>query len=237
MIPIAATRSLGGAVPFSPSSISGLQLWLKTDTLSGSDGDLLSTWNDQSGNARNATAAGAARPAYKTAVGFAINGRAIVSAGGTSGVKMDLASTISLSGAFTCYAVGRRATSEYFLPIAAAGGNATPVIWNDNNVYIADDPGASPAVAYTGSTGIILARWQRASVGTAPNFAATGMSQAVFGVAVGTLTIGRILARNAAEVTNQGFGEILLWTADLTSGQRTQVETYLAGRWGTGALT
>jgi hypothetical protein len=54
-------------MPFSPSDISGLKIWLKADAGAGSsDGDLVGTWSDQSGGAHNFTAAGSARPTYKT---------------------------------------------------------------------------------------------------------------------------------------------------------------------------
>lgn len=52
-------------MPWVPTDLAGLKLWLKADQISGSDGDLLSTWTDQSTNGKNATAAGAARPTYK----------------------------------------------------------------------------------------------------------------------------------------------------------------------------
>lgn len=55
-------------VLFDPSSIAGLKLWLKADSLALSDGDPISTWPDSSGNGFDATAAGTLRPTYKTAI-------------------------------------------------------------------------------------------------------------------------------------------------------------------------
>jgi len=49
-----------------PNKYSGLLLWLKADSLALSDGDPVSTWGDDSGNSNNATAAGTARPTFKT---------------------------------------------------------------------------------------------------------------------------------------------------------------------------
>lgn len=43
-----------------PSDISGLQIWLKPESLSGADGDAIATWTDSSGNGYNATNAAAA---------------------------------------------------------------------------------------------------------------------------------------------------------------------------------
>ena len=56
--------NVGGA--FSPRSISGLQLWLRADTISGlNDADSVTTWSDESGNGRDATEA-TNRPTYET---------------------------------------------------------------------------------------------------------------------------------------------------------------------------
>ena len=55
------------AVPFSPADVAGLSMWLKVDSLSLSDGNAVSTWNDSSGNAKNATGGGgSSNPTYKT---------------------------------------------------------------------------------------------------------------------------------------------------------------------------
>lgn len=67
---LVAAALLGGCVaaPFDPSSIAGLKLWLKADSLVLNDADPISTWTDSSGNGFNATASGTARPTYKTAI-------------------------------------------------------------------------------------------------------------------------------------------------------------------------
>ena len=57
-------------------------LWLKADAISGlNDGDLVSSWLDQSGNAFNFSASGSARPTYKTNIQ---NGNPVVRFNGTS---------------------------------------------------------------------------------------------------------------------------------------------------------
>src|SRR5688500_14737648 len=45
----------GGGGGTSPLDLSDLELWLPVSALSGSDGDAISTWADQSGNSRDAT--------------------------------------------------------------------------------------------------------------------------------------------------------------------------------------
>lgn len=51
---------------FTPLSISGLVAWWKADSYVGSDGDLVSTWADSSGNSKDATATLTLRPTYQT---------------------------------------------------------------------------------------------------------------------------------------------------------------------------
>lgn len=61
-----------------PSQVSSLFAWYKADAIAGkNDGDTLAAWNDSSGNARNATAAGS--PTYQT---NEINGLPVVRLGG-----------------------------------------------------------------------------------------------------------------------------------------------------------
>src|SRR5574343_1369214 len=58
----------GGAAPFSPSDVPGLFQWLVAADITGlNDGDAVATWEDSSGNNRDASqATGANRPTYKT---------------------------------------------------------------------------------------------------------------------------------------------------------------------------
>lgn len=57
-------------MPFAPSDISGLKIWLKADAgLSGlSDNDPVSTWADQSGTSHDFTGSSTTRPLYKTGI-------------------------------------------------------------------------------------------------------------------------------------------------------------------------
>lgn len=75
----------GGAAAFSPTSISGLQLWLDASQITGlNDGDAVATWSDLSGNAQHATQATASkRPLYKTNI---LNGKPVVRCDGVDDV-------------------------------------------------------------------------------------------------------------------------------------------------------
>lgn len=65
---------------FSPLHVSGCVLWLRSSRITGhADNDLVATWADLSGAGSDATAAGAARPTYKTGI---LNGRPAIRFGG-----------------------------------------------------------------------------------------------------------------------------------------------------------
>lgn len=50
------------------TDVTGCQLLLEANRLSAADNDLIATWPDDSGNGRDATTSGTARPTYKTSV-------------------------------------------------------------------------------------------------------------------------------------------------------------------------
>lgn len=65
------TAAPGGGGGAAPTDLANLEHWLPVSALSGSDGDQITTYNDQSGNGRNATGQvfGTSKPKYRTAGG------------------------------------------------------------------------------------------------------------------------------------------------------------------------
>lgn len=63
-----STADSKGGQGFDPDDISGCMLWLKADSISGSDGDDVTAWSDSSGEGHNVTVPSGAsnRPHYKT---------------------------------------------------------------------------------------------------------------------------------------------------------------------------
>jgi hypothetical protein len=70
------------SIAVAPDAIAGLEAWYKIDTVSGNDGDLITTWSDSSGNSRDLTRSvdDARRPSYQT---NEVNGLACLRFGGT----------------------------------------------------------------------------------------------------------------------------------------------------------
>lgn len=69
----------GSVTSFSPANVAGLVLWLKADSLSLTNGQSISTWNDSSSYANNATASNS--PLYYTSQ---INSKPAVKLNGTN---------------------------------------------------------------------------------------------------------------------------------------------------------
>jgi hypothetical protein len=98
---------------------SGLAIWLKADagTSSAVEGDFLASWNDQSGNGRNATQTTAAnRPRFRKSI---LNGNpAIETTGGTRYFNIDFSALSNSS--YTVFVVAQRTStnvSQYILGV------------------------------------------------------------------------------------------------------------------------
>jgi hypothetical protein len=95
----------GGGLSDSPDNYANLKGWWKADAYSGSDGDLVSTWLDSSGNSNDATASSTARPTYKTGI---YNSKACMRFNGTTNI-LTLATVLkptAWDGAWSAMAVG-----------------------------------------------------------------------------------------------------------------------------------
>lgn len=85
---------------FSPSDVTGLEMWYKADVLAYNNGDSVTAWADSSGNGRNLTNSGTA-PKFTTNYS---NGKPTVTFNGSNALICNLTSTFS-SG-MTVFGVG-----------------------------------------------------------------------------------------------------------------------------------
>lgn len=114
---------------FSPSDISGLQLWLKASALSLSDGDPVSTWTDSSGNGRHATQSGSERPTFKTAI---LNGKPVIRFNGTDEFMVTAANSYAVQCMFVIFKrtglnTSSGGTGDYCAVISSRTSNANKV--------------------------------------------------------------------------------------------------------------
>lgn len=113
--------------PFAPSDLSGLQLWLDADLISGSDGDLLTAWTDQAGIRTVSNAGGSARPTLKTNI---LNGRKVVRF--ASGNSFDVTPNTSMGSDNTFFFVFRNQASPVGLLDSAPSAANTTRNWSNN---------------------------------------------------------------------------------------------------------
>lgn len=226
---------------FTPTDIAGLNIWAEGDkaayqdagktTPATADGDLLGAVVDYSGNGRDFTGTGAARPTLKTGAN-GLNGKPIWRFTATN-----LLSTAALTWfpakRGTLFILLKNTKGDYGIPIRHEDG--PPV----QQLYI-PGPGYANYSWFDASLRVLQASalettWQLLTLNRTGN---TTMNFRKNGAAIGDATIGdavygsAALSLNAASESFAGdMAAVILYDASLTAGQVGQVETYLNGRW------
>ena len=237
-----ASASFTMTVPFSASSINGLQLWLDgADPLNTgtapSSGTVITSWSDKSGSSNNfAQATGSFQPIYgamsngKTAVNFASS-------------KYMTNTTISVPTTYSIFVVGYTGTNGYgrllnggvdgalffgtgsgATQFATFAGNGVST-WNDSNIN-------SPATSVA-SLCLMEMTNSGTSSGLLPYVNGTVLN-AKNGTTVSftTLQVGSYYATGSNQFWNGYVAEILIYNSVLSATNRQVVEGYLAWKWG-----
>lgn len=231
----------GGCPDFLPSDIAGLQAWFRSDQISGlNDGDPVATWLDESGNSRDATAAGALRPTYRTSVA---NGLAIVRFDGSND-EMDFASPLSGTGALTICAVLEPDTN-----------NAEPIVdpdGQDGTVTAGQLYVVTPEVAVRVSgnvvfdTALSLAAFSTLIVRNGSGETTADIEAFIDGVAIGqtsststTIDIDNVGGRIGHSETfiagdhyDGDLAELCIYNVEFTALNVSDWHAYAAGKWG-----
>lgn len=224
---------------FSPSDISGLKLWLKADAINGlSDGDPVATWEDSSGEGNDGTQSiSLSRPSYQT---NEINGLPIVRFDGTTGQWFDLpdfASSFTAAEIFIVIKINEDppgATNRTGLWRFRGGGvSNTHYPWVDNTIYesFAADP-RHTTVDPTPS----LTSWRLYNVASATNDYTTRLDGTqLYNSGSNTVSIGTTVMLGAGDGTyflNGDVAEVIMYDSVLSSGDRNDVESYIASKYG-----
>lgn len=214
---------MGGApaVAFSPSSVTGLQVWLQADSLALADADPVATWTDSSGNGNNATqATSGSQPTYKTNI---VNGKPVVRFDGTD----DWLASVTMGGQRQIFAVFRNATALFngYWGLLEARSATVSDRWglftiSSDNFY--NDP--SPAEAW------------RNGVSVSPISASLAPIDEFFVLVYTTPNAGSA-ARGIGQLQEVVFGafdlaELLLYDAPLSDSNRQAVQSYLGTKYG-----
>lgn len=229
------TTLFGTSVPFSPTQIPGLQLWLDgadASTITQVAG-ALSQWNDKSTNTYQALqATGANKPAYSST---GLDSKGAITFNGTSDFLS--ISGFSVPTTFTAFIVldvistPQSAFAAFFdtgfstqilLGFDSGGIKITATV---NNVF------ATAAPAFT-TGGSHQALFSTDGVNGITAFDSTSSSYTSSAAAGGSVT-ANIGVFNGANYINATIGEMLMYQGLLSSADITVIQDYLRNKWGT----
>ena len=200
--------------------------WKAWDIVGLSDGDLISSVSDATGNGHTAEASSGARPTYKKNVQNALP---VIRLAGASSNYLTLASAITGSRTWTCFAVfGIASSSAKFPLLVGNGGNDSPYAvfpFSDGNVY-SRAYATSNINAHAAST----SGWQQ--ITSSDN---TGLSMRRNGTDL-TLTAGSapgnsaypfvFIGRRDADYATGDLLELIIYTSALSTADKQPVESY-----------
>jgi len=234
------TPSIKRVGAFSPTSISGCQLWLDGSdssrlTLSGSN---VTAWNDKSGNnyhmnilTPTANAPGSA--AYPT-IGTSINGLQTVNFVAQSGLKQGT----TLDGVKNLFWLGRIAAPGAGASYCHLLGHDTHYDWHGSDYgtkFMTTDvtqPGiynAYPTSLFSSDPNAITnSKFSNVFLPSPPNVSLLSVA----GITGTTRYQGLCYDRTASVGWCGDLAEVLIFSTALTTPQRQQVEGYLAQKWG-----
>jgi hypothetical protein len=220
-----------GPPPFDPTTIAGLKLWLKADSLALSDGTAVATWTDNSGLGNNATQGTAGqRPTFQANV---VNGKPVIRFLGGASQVFGLAG-IDAAGVWTVIAVTRPLGSNILTVLANNGSNAPEAFthYSNGNTYMSVMAGNR----YFVSTATLYGSFHVFSANTGANFYADGTSLgATIANAWSGSTIFNSIGFSGAGTgySNGDIAEILLYNNIISTTDRQAVENYLKTKYGT----
>lgn len=196
---------------FTASTVAGLQLWLKADAVTASDGATVTTWSDESGNGRNAT--GGAPPIYRA---NRINSKPILEFFGNK--------FLNTSASFLnkqTYAVFRSPTAvfnNYGTPVGAFSyTDGRPFLFEINTTYFHSNP--YPGVVRR--NGVVLSN--PFSLAPLTSFMLVALD-AAYPTNVRPYQIGGSESSYGASLE---IAEILIYDSVLSTTDQAKVENYL----------
>ncbi len=241
------TINNSGAIPGA-----GLQVWLKADEGVVTQGSEVVSWEDRSGNARNAQQTNvAARPAWQAG---ALNGKASVK---FDGVDDFLAGALGYNGSagdLTIIAVHRRPGAAYWgAPVSlSASQYGTPILgWRGASWELGiNNVGVNDTGVYVNSGSDSRGRYLLSSVSRAGGYSGNGNGGALSVrsydgetqlTASGTQTwnsnsstnyhLGRHWANDPATHLKGEVVEVLIYNRVLTEDERNEIESYLKDKY------
>ncbi len=217
--------------PVTPTKYSGLTFWTKSDDLVLSDGDPVSTWSDQSGNANDATNTLTLRPTYKTAI---FGSSPVVRFNGST-QYLNLTSNVTLSGSYTIMAVcavsgdsqlfGNLGTN-YQIRIKRSGSNILSAYDNSTEALSGTMTAAASAVR--------LVSWVRSGGFTSFYEGSTSLGSSSSSNAGGSIVLSAMGDTSFGGFFNGDIAEVLIYTTARSAGEvKALYDSYFKTRYST----
>lgn len=222
---------------FTPANVSGLQGWFKGSSISGVDGDAISTWPDSSGNGRDATQATAgSKPTLKTGAN-GINAQPVARFDGGDKLASSLA-TSHFGGSGTILAafavVKPTDYTNYMTILGASASGGFHWRLNQTTGRANVDKSAESNVGTATAAG-------SAGAGQVHAFTDAGSAQAFYlnGAAAGTAATAATFQPATYIIGDVHYSlpflgdiaEILVYSAVPSAGDRTAITAYLGAKY------
>ena len=227
--------SSGGGSGGVPLTISDLALWLKADagvfSDAGStpavDGDLVTQWNDQSGNNNHAGAS--VKPTYET---NSLNGLPSIRFPGSK--HFGLTSSV-VTTEITVFCVSRRFVTSSFIGLFSAPTNGLAYAFNSSGNLILNKVNVS--TLHTSSLVDRRSMWLQSNF--TKSASSNLIAQRVNGASAGSTTTTTtdpltIIGENSL---NGYISEIIIYSRELSGTEITTIEDYLEAKYGIAART
>jgi hypothetical protein len=235
--------TVGGGGTFDPTTIAGLKLWLKADSLALADGAAVATWPDQSGNGNNfAQGTGANQPIFKTAI---VNSKPVVRFDGINDLLVCTASLIGTSSSFytviaVCNLASISAGPHNYFSSGVAGLNYSVQLRRDtsNLSYYHNDGGSGVPAQETGgvATGVwnvISADWNGSNIHLWRNGTLKATVGSTTQLGFGTNNaVGAFDPAISGQYWDGDIAEVLIYNSALSATDRVNVENYLGAKYG-----
>ncbi len=217
-----------------PDSTSGLQVWLKADSITGlSDDEAVTTWTDSSSVSNNVTQSTAdKKPLYKTNI---INSQPVVRFDGTNDTLTGAFSS-SVSTPYTLFAVATfRSSYTSQEAILDGGGDLNGYLFrsvNNSSAYFNNSNQIGSVAATTNNWNIYSVLVNGASSALRAN-----NGTAATGTLAGTALLGLRLAERGGgvEFGDVDIAEVMVYNSALSTSDRQGLEAYLQGKYGINA--
>lgn len=225
-----ALWSGGGVSSFSPSDISGLLLWLKSESLDVlSDTDPISTWVDSSGGGFDATQSLTKRPTKQT-----VGGVSIARFDGVNDSLINATMTAIGTGDFHLFVVAYALTGSVTVFTVGNGAGSNPLVSRvANNLYV--NPLGSGTNVTDGAWA--LDTWKLIEVKEASGTVGAkfyGGSETTGALTTST-NAGYVIgdySNTESQMFKGDIAEVILYNSIISGDNLTNIESYLATKYG-----